>query len=551
METKKPSDISAYEVQDISDVVGSFGPWQRRVFIIFFYINIVGIWQNLSITFLAPNMNFWCIEPNSTDSFSLPVLPNSTDQMLRRLSNNTSKDECMITVYSEQNATMVSFVNVSQPETVPCTKWQYDTSYTSQTLVSEFDLVCDREWLVSLAKSIYMIGFLVSVILFGQLSDWIRRLPTIFISYIVTTISLLLFLLSTSYLMFVILRFFQAFGRTGLTTIGFVLLMEIVGPQHRTEAGIAIQLGWTVGFITLALVGYLFRHWFWFQVAMSVPILPLVFFYKFIPESPRWLLIQGKVKQLEKILIEGAKLNGQELKYQIKDLKMLKEQKTGQNRSTSNVFDLFRSPKMRSRVLNMIYLWIVNAFMYYGLSYNTNDLAGNPYLNFFLAGALEIPAYASVFFGIKKWGRRPTLTFFMLAGGCACAAIIAVPESILWLTTAFAMIGKFCISGSFGVLYLYTSELFPTVVRNVAIGTCSMWARVGSILAPFVKELGKATHVSVPNIIYAILAVSSGLLALLLPETKGQKMPDSLLEGEHFGEHGPLKDRGNCSKNEK
>ncbi|XP_035218747.1 organic cation transporter protein-like isoform X2 [Stegodyphus dumicola] len=432
-------------------------------------------------------MDFWCVEPNSTDSSSLHVLLNSTDQILRRLNNDTSKDECMITVYSEQNVTMVSFVNISQPEIVPCTKWHYDTSYTSQTLVSEFDLVCDREWLVSLAKSIYMIGFLISVIFFGQLSDWIGRLPTIAISYVVSCISLLLSLLSTSYLMFVILRFFQAFGRTGLTTIGFVLLMEIVGPHHRTEAGIAIQLGWTVGFITLALVGYLFRHWFWFQVAMSVPLLPLMFAYKFIPESPRWLLIQGKVKQLEKILIEGAKLNGQELKYAIKDLKMLTEQKPGQDRST--VFDLFRSPKMRCRVLNMIYLWIVNAFMYYGLSYNTNDLAGNPYLNFFLAGALEIPAYASVFFGIKKWGRRPTLTFFMLVGGCACAAIIAVPESISWLSTAFAMIGKFCISGSFGILYLYTSELFPTVVRNVAIGTCSMWARVGSILAPFVKEL--------------------------------------------------------------
>ncbi|XP_035218749.1 organic cation transporter protein-like isoform X4 [Stegodyphus dumicola] len=383
-------------------------------------------------------MDFWCVEPNSTDSSSLHVLLNSTDQILRRLNNDTSKDECMITVYSEQNVTMVSFVNISQPEIVPCTKWHYDTSYTSQTLVSEFDLVCDREWLVSLAKSIYMIGFLISVIFFGQLSD--------------------------------------CDGNSWTSSSN----------RSRNCHPVRMDCG--------------FHHFGTCRLSFQALVL--------VPSC-----------NVSTSLTSNVRLQ------------------PGQDRST--VFDLFRSPKMRCRVLNMIYLWIVNAFMYYGLSYNTNDLAGNPYLNFFLAGALEIPAYASVFFGIKKWGRRPTLTFFMLVGGCACAAIIAVPESISWLSTAFAMIGKFCISGSFGILYLYTSELFPTVVRNVAIGTCSMWARVGSILAPFVKELGKATHPSVPNVIYAVLAVSSGLLALLLPETKGQKMPDSLLEGEHFGEHEP------------
>ncbi|GFV22160.1 uncharacterized protein TNCV_631131 [Trichonephila clavipes] len=49
--------------------------------------------------------------------------------------------------------------------------------------------------------------------------------------------------------------------------------------------------------------------------------------------------------------------------------------------------------------------------------------------------------------------------------------------------------GKFCVTGSFGLLYLYTAEIFPTGVRNVTLGSCSMWARVGSILAPFMRDL--------------------------------------------------------------
>ncbi|GIY33800.1 organic cation transporter protein [Caerostris extrusa] len=68
--------------------------------------------------------------------------------------------------------------------------------------------------------------------------------------------------------------------------------------------------------------------------------------------------------------------------------------------------------------------------MYYGLSFNTNDLAGNPYLNFFLAGVLEFPSYVILFWGIKKRGRRPTLIALMMVGGIACAAIAFVPTNL-------------------------------------------------------------------------------------------------------------------------
>ncbi|GIY89426.1 organic cation transporter protein [Caerostris extrusa] len=178
----------------------------------------------------------------------------------------------------------------------------------------------------------------------------------------------------------------------------------------------------------------------------------------------------------------------------------------------------------------MIYLWFVNAFLYYVFSYNTNDLAGDPYLNFFISGFIEFPSYLFVFWGIKKWGRRPILILCMAVGGVACSAIPLVPSDTAWLSTTFAMVGKFCVTGSFGILCLYTTEVFPTSMRNATYGSCSMFARIGSILAPFVRDLGKATHPTVPNVLYAFLALSSSLLTLLLPETKGLDLPDTLQE---------------------
>jgi MFS transporter, OCT family, solute carrier family 22 (organic cation transporter), member 4/5 len=52
-----------------------------------------------------------------------------------------------------------------------------------------------------------------------------------------------------------------------------------------------------------------------------------------------------------------------------------------------------------------------------------------------------------------------------------------------------AMIGKFSASSAYATIYMYSTELFPTSVRNSCMGSCSMMARFGSMSAPFVNTL--------------------------------------------------------------
>jgi OCT family organic cation transporter-like MFS transporter 4/5 len=50
--------------------------------------------------------------------------------------------------------------------------------------------------------------------------------------------------------------------------------------------------------------------------------------------------------------------------------------------------------------------------------------------------------------------------------------------------TVLAIIGKGVAVSGFCTMFLYASELFPTVIRGVAMGHCGLWGRVGSLLAP-------------------------------------------------------------------
>ena len=68
------------------------------------------------------------------------------------------------------------------------------------------------------------------------------------------------------------------------------------------------------------------------------------------------------------------------------------------------------------------------------------------------------------------------------------------------LVTSLTMIGKAAITASFSVIYVYTAELFPTPVRHIAVGSSSMMARVGSLVAPFMGEpLVSSTHSNIKH----------------------------------------------------
>ncbi|EDO42171.1 predicted protein, partial [Nematostella vectensis] len=89
------------------------------------------------------------------------------------------------------------------------------------------------------------------------------------------------------------------------------------------------------------------------------------------------------------------------------------------------------------------------------------------------------------------------------------------------------MTAKFFVMVSFDAIYVYAAELFPTVIRNIGMGTSTAAARLGSFSAPYVVNLNRI-HPLLPFGIMAVKALLAGILCMTLPETKGMATAETM-----------------------
>ncbi|CAL1273866.1 unnamed protein product [Larinioides sclopetarius] len=515
---------------DIFDIVGGDGLWQRGIFLLVLFFSIPAGTHNLVMSFFAPNMDYWCARPEGSnwtvDEWKSIGLPADDKQCSRYKFVNISYP-------IDENSTVIR-----SDEIISCDSWEYDTSLYTSTVLNQWDLVCSKEWLVSLSKSVFMAGTFVASLLFGQLADSLGRKPVITACCLIMLFSAVICAFSTSFIMFIVTRFFVSFGISGVYNVSFVLLCELLGPSERSIYGVAINFGWCIGFVSLPGIAWLLRDWFWIQIALTAPCVILLFTWWILPESPRWLMSKGRVEEATKVLNKAAKTNGKKLADIDTKLKKMMVKATEVHESGEaggNYWDLLSTPGLWQMTLNIYFLWFVNSIVYYGLSYNTNELAGDAFVNFAICGAVEFPAYFLTIFAIRSFGRKYPLAGAMIIGGIACLLMYPLPADPWWLGVTVSMLGKFCITCSFAIAFIFTAEIFPTVVRNIGLGSASVFARFGSILAPFARELGNATHPVVPQVVFGILAFTSGLLVFFLPETSNVSIPETLAEAAARG----------------
>ncbi|XP_027630949.1 solute carrier family 22 member 16 isoform X2 [Tupaia chinensis] len=397
----------------------------------------------------------------------------------------------------------------------------YDRSQWKSTVVTEWNLVCHRRWFAQLIQPGFMLGVMLGSLIFGYLADRRGRRPVLWSTGIGMFLFGITVAFTTDYYSFMGARFFLAMMTSGYVVVVFVYVTEIIGMKSRTWASMQLHSFFAIGAVLVALTAYVVRTWWLYQLILSTVTIPFIMCCWILPETPFWLLSKGRYREAQNVVDMIARWNGTR-SYKLSELLSLDLSEFTHNKPSKtekhSLCELFRDCDITTRTLILWLVWFTASLGFYTLALNTYSLGGNEYLNFFLLGLAEIPAYTLVCICIDRVGRRNAMVFFLFSSSLTCGLIVVIPQNYYPWGLVASLTGKFAIGAVFGLIYLYTAELYPTVVRCLAVGSSSMVCRVANILVPFTVFLS-SIWIFIPQLCVGILACLSGLLTLSLPET--------------------------------
>ncbi|RMX48945.1 hypothetical protein pdam_00008289 [Pocillopora damicornis] len=344
------------------------------------------------------------------------------------------------------------------------TAWEFVGEYTS--VVTQFDLVCDKAIYGTVSSSLLFLGSLTGAATVSTLSDKFgRRIITFTTGFLISLFSLLS-AFSNSYWLFTLFRFIIGFNLGGIVAI-YILISEFVGVRHRAMMGTSLWYSWTISLMSLAGIAYLIPDWRSLCIVTGAPAIPLALGFLITPESLRWLIVKGKTKEATNLCSRIARVNGKNISMEEIKLEEIREERMG------DIRDLFVSRKMAIKTVITWYCWFANAMVY----------------------------YVSQSFQQLRQAFGFTTGFF----------VGKIIMSLVW--------AKFWIMISFDGLYVYTTELFPTAIRNIALGTSEAAAGIGSFSSSYVIYTQRI-HPIFPYGIMGLNALVAALLSMYLDETR-------------------------------
>ncbi|XP_060558966.1 organic cation transporter protein-like [Ruditapes philippinarum] len=539
-------------LDDILEEIGGFGRYQKWIFFLTCIPNFFAGFYMLNPVFLLGVPDHRCSIPGYDNDTYKPQNDEHRALIERYIPMSSEEpseyDSCEVYKYIAENvsasfkrARFIQDNSTDERTTEKCNSWVYDKEVYDNTFASQVNLVCDKEIWVANAEMIFYGGMLVGSFASGIIADIVGRKPVMYVAILVMIASANGLAWAHEYWLFCIIEFFLGGSIVACFMPAYIISLEITSVKKRVWPGVISELPYVLGLVVLAAVAYGLRDWFQIQLYTSLPAVLFVFYWWLMPESPRWLLSKGRVKEAEQILRNAARWNKTTLPNDIFG-EMIEDDVDKE----SSFWKLFSSKTLCIRS-NVIFLnWLVVALVYFGLALNSENLNGNLYLNFGLSGLVEIPGYLLVVYLVDRVGRRKLYCSFMIIGGVSClSTIFAIeyePEGSDVITIALAMFGRLCVTGAYSVVYVHSAELFPTVVRNAGLGIGSLFARLGTMVAPYIvtvsESLSGTTREILPLVVFGGMSLLSGLISLTLPETLNKNLPETIRDAERFGRSG-------------
>jgi putative MFS transporter len=287
------------------------------------------------------------------------------------------------------------------------------------------------------------------------------------------------------------------------------MMAEFLPSKNRGRWLVMLEGFWAVGTVIIALAAWaaslagVADAWRYIFVVTAAPALIGIWLRIWIPESPMHLLKTGQTQEAKSVMNRVLRRNG---KPELPPKAVLDAPLLVTN-------EKLLSPNLRQRTLTTLAIWFLVSVSYYGIfTWIPAKLASDGFgfvrgYGFLVVVALaQLPGYALAAYGVEAWGRRKTLIGFLFISAAACALFTAAGSSAL--VGASILIMSFALLGTWGALYAFTPELYPTALRASGMGAAGAMARLGGLLAP------SALAIVVTQSFNTAVAMFAGLLAL-------------------------------------
>ncbi|VDL64955.1 unnamed protein product, partial [Nippostrongylus brasiliensis] len=385
------------------------------------------------------------------------------------------------------------------------------------SLLLDWGEACQQSTLTAFMSTSLMAGALTGSFIAGWLADTYGRLPVLKACLLVVCVGngVFSFVATVSWMMSASLLFLLGAGCGGYMVTNLVLLVENL--DHPGSRLLAVSLnGWSFSMIFVALLARVTQHWFLFHLFTAVlAFVAFLAFQMWVVESCRWLASVHRANDARstalriRVRYSRSTQNSSELQWW--EILGLSEPAVSVSNEKQLLrkyaySDLFRYSSVYVPLLALCYCFVSSSVVSFGFYFNADVLPGNRYMNMAFMGLSKF-AMGLIPFAVSSFvGRRPIVS---VSVGIACAgAWLAVLSQLYggsswhWSLVVLSLIVSAALDPAWKINHLYSAELFPTVVRNMARAICNVGARLGSVVAPMVVHL-RTIHHLIPYIVFA------------------------------------------------
>lgn len=346
----------------------------------------------------------------------------------------------------------------------------------------------------SLLVSVWLIGIMIGALLFGYCADRFGRRKLFVATLLLYSGFTVISAVSPGYNWFLAFRFLTAIGVGAEYSAVNAAIGELIPARYRGRANALVMAFWPLGAILGGLMTLYFMHLFaptigWrFAFALgAIVALFTLWARRVLPESPRWLVRQGRMDEArtisEQIALDSNRFLARDDQHQhapspptgfIRQIKSLLQRHPGRLAlgcaldfsEASGYYGLFALlplivlPQLHISNANVPYFFIIG---------NLGALLGG------IAAAISL----------DHFGRKATVTGFYTL---AALSMWMIGEATL-RGTATGVLGAFtlanlCATGSWIAAYPTFAEIFPTSARASGIGFSVAFGRIGAAISP-------------------------------------------------------------------